>query len=374
MRNNRIFNLLFIVVNFLAFFSYAADFQVEGLETEFQFLEMGNLTPLVEPKLVEPFDKSKITTLAVAVRLKESQVHFFGGHRVYVGTGNGFAKETITHNGRILDSRSIKSQEDIDIPMIFLDGDKVSFLFEKSENGSDQYGKMNKQQALLRQKRKVISKMETNPKETIYMEISPISDDFIHLIGDITKINRLPEGLKVSKIIVEYLGDDLFAKKDFDTFDWSFLKNLRNLLSKGGTILFEMRADTYTRQDKAPVLEELTEELKKAKWAVEEYIRQWSSLGCADEEGIRGLLQHKRNVKILKLNRSFTDQEIDLIFGHLHPEDSLPDPSIKISEILENKFRENGFNRVSSSFNFAHNRQHIPTRFYNTVVIEAYRD
>lgn len=381
MRINFVFGLLATCICLAVSPSFAMDPPLEGLDAK-----KIPLVLQVTPTVLMGYDRNKITTLAVGVRLIESQIHFFGGERVYNGTHDGFGRATINFKGESLSDRDKKNGLDKDIPQIILNDERqVVYTFQENGPTKPYLRTTDKQQALLRQNRQFNSFfcMETHPKETIYLDLHPIPRcgeghgttdlDYVHLAGDIQKINCLPEGQKVNKIVIEYLGDDLYGYKDFEMLDWNWLKNLHGLLNREGQVLFEMRADGKTAQDKAPALDELSPELEKAKTFIESMVSMAHSSKSIAQVHYEYLQHFRTNPYIVKkaaLNRKLTHAETDLIAAHLGSATNLPKPHVKITGILKEKFKKSGFNTDYDSI-FVEKHTRMPTRFYDTVIIKA---
>lgn len=210
----------------------------------------------IEPEILMPYDPSAIKTLAIGVGRIESQRQFFGGN-CYMGRGQIPGNALVTWKGEILTNNP--SKHDIyhlyKIPDISLDHNQeiiYSFINDKGLNITH-----NKQAVLDWQGRAVKSAMETDPKTTLYLDLCPPplfsfpgEEDTLHLRGDIFKITHLPNNLKVERILIQYLGDYVFGRVDFNTLDWQWLNSLHTLLKKPGNVLFEMRVSLLTKQDK----------------------------------------------------------------------------------------------------------------------------
>lgn len=320
-----------------------------------------------QPKILAPLP-TVVRSLVVGSGLLGSQRHFFGGNS-FVGMRSSF----VDPNGYILEDPTKENLERYKIPELELNN--VNELLYRFPDG---FTTNSREEAISHQNRKADSPMDTDPATTVYMDIlnlashhSPFGKDFNHLQGDILKIKSLPNNIKVDKIVIEYLGDDLYRGKDLTLFDWSWLGNLHNMLSREGRIYFEMRADKCMRQEK-PKKPELTTELAN----VVQNIKRMGDFDYFGRPGIESMLQMG---EFTTRKETLTPEEIKDVLDHLfEPEPSRPDHE-KILEVLKENFVSFGFNSEGIFCPASHDlssrlgrSSHIPNRFYHTVRIEAW--
>lgn len=328
-------------------------------------------------KISRKFDPEKINTLVVGAGILGSERHFFGS---YCQMG-GYRKEYVTASGHILDETQKKDKHLYKIPRLILDPlNIVHYHFE------DGFSFQNKNEALDYQNRKIMSPMEVYPENTLYLDLSDNNmldpytyqrNDYIHLKGDVFALKELPFDLKVDKIVIEYLGDSLFAGKDFENLDWTWLRNLQGVLNSNGKVFFEMRADSLTSQDAEIVKEPLSDKLKdvannihsvmkssytkKTRLNFEGMYRYVSEFGCDFDSEVGS-----------EFLEDLSEEEFKMLMDHIFP--VAVDHGITILEILRKKFEANGFSCVSTKsfpINVRNKQLHIPNRYYSTVRVEA---
>ena len=175
------------------------------------------------PLIQNPFDEDA-SVLVVGCNLIESQKQFFGGN-VYSGN---LQTRWVSPDGTILQNRS-------DIPEIDYDGNDLRYRFPSSSDI------LSREQALKKQNRTVKSPFETDPSDTIYLNlVNPAPYDYAHLTGNIFDITSLPNNKRVHKILIQYLGDSVLGS-NFSFFKWNWIKNLENMLFSGGLVFIEIR-------------------------------------------------------------------------------------------------------------------------------------
>ena len=299
---------------------------------------------VIMPVIKIPYQPEDKDTLLVAGSIGESQQHFFD--------------KTV----------SVKVKADGTVSYIFPD-------FQTTD----------KSEALKYARRKVISPFEVDPAKTIYLNIAYYSamghaDHLFHLDGSIFKITHLPHHQKVSKILIEYLGDPIYSAsdkygKDFQDLDWSWIRNLHNMLEKGGTVYFEMRADEKIRQKELEKqhksdssLPILTDELQEIAENLIFLREEQKNSECPLAKGFLSKILLKPNAYS---QRALKKSEIDQVLSHVFDDSNLPPaPQKAIQRFVVEKFTEYGFLATAVSFG-AHNSFHIPDRFYDVVRIEA---
>ncbi|MDP1723520.1 MAG: hypothetical protein Q8L85_02320 [Alphaproteobacteria bacterium] len=315
-------------------------------------------------KISRKFDPEKINTLVIGAGILGSEAHFFGS----CCQMGDYRKEYVTSNGEILTEREKKNKHIYKIPRLILDPlNIVHYHFE------DGFSFQNKKEALDYQRRNITSPMEVYPENTLFLDVNdrmrdPYTyevNDYVHLKGDVFTLNELPFGLKVDKIVIEYLGDCLFAGKDFENLDWTWLRNLFGVLNPNGKVFFEMRADSLTSQDAKIVKEPLSDKLE----AVESSIAWLVSSPLGKKN--RAYFEH-----MYKCGSEFfedlSEEEFTILMDYIFP--VVVNHSTKILKILREKFEINGFSCVSTK-SFPRGsmciKWHIPNRYYSTVRIEA---
>jgi hypothetical protein len=347
-----------------------------------------SLEEKIEPVILMPYDKSKITTLHAGTYILDSQIYHFGGNYATYVCKKGYCglwgDTMVNHLGQVLTSRDNTR----DIPSIELRPDyQVKYKFDSNGHGKPALFTVNKQEALLRQGRTVTSIMESDPQVTIYLNKHTHHKDFIHVKGDIKKITALPDGIKVNKIIISYLDDwSFWGNIDLNNADWGWLKNLHGLLNPGGQVVLEMRDDKESDQRRyaLPKFNRLL--LDNAKDAVFQYLfidkKNRKIRDNATPDLMLTQADHAKHE--LGLHTALSEEEAHAVIGHVNHWLYMNNFSNRykvngkevfygedVSEIVKRKFRDHGFNEVSSQFVPKHTLN--PMSLYDMCIIVASR-
>lgn len=319
-------------------------------------------------KIISTFNPKTINTLVIGSGILGSERHFFGS---FCQQGD-FNKNYVTSNGQVIDWREQGILEKYKIPTLHFDqlNNIIHYHFENNINFN------NKEEALFYQQRRIISPMEVDPQHTLFLDINSVFFDYddgkfydyVHLKGNAFDLNELPFSIKVDKIIIEYLGDCLYANQNFEKLDWLWLQNLHNILAPNGTIYFEMRADSLTSQDPKIEKASLSEKLFDIACDIEDLIhppRPFKPWRKADFE------RHKKgqSPQYKQYFNETTDEEFQILMDYKFP--TVADPVLNIKKTLHDKFEENSFACNQIKYFKKHSFHHVPDRYYDIVRIEA---
>lgn len=320
-------------------------------------------------KIVNTFDPTKITTLVVGAGILGSERHFFGSTNIHMGI---LGKGHVTKEGKFFDKDRLECINHHQIPELKFDSLNNIVLYNFLDIHGDVIVFKNKKEALQYQNRNIISPMEVDPEYTLFLDINDVImdpyigqiNDYIHLKGSVFDLARLPFGIKVNKIVVEYLGDDLYEGKNFEVFDWTWMRNFQYVINPNGKVFFEMRIGMQTSQD--PKIEKviLSKDLDTLALNLSCQFKPW--------EDVLFDCYYRINKNTMPALLNLTDEDLQALKSNLFP--IVVDPAIKIAEILKEKFKSNGFLCLSIKDCPRQSINHIPNRFYRCLRFEMVQE
>ncbi|MDP1723164.1 MAG: hypothetical protein Q8L85_00480 [Alphaproteobacteria bacterium] len=298
-------------------------------------------------KIVNTFDPSKITTLVVGAGILGSEGHFFGS-RSFLGGGT---VEYVSSQGELYSENPNKKLHEYIIPDLRYDSlnNKVSYKFNDVNNNIIKFS--NKKDALSYQNRNIISPIEVDPENTLYLDID--TDCIVHLKGSVFDLIELPFSIKVDKIVIEYLGDRLYKNKDFNKINWNWLHQLHGIMNDGCKIYYEMRNECL----------EYLHDIKPFSSRLMKYIPMFKAIIRSPEDATSKRFQFIRD-QDFRFSQ-LKDEDFECLTDYVYPM-----RGAKQNDIVQ-KFIDNGFDYLSYNFFEKYSVSHIPNRFYNTIRIEV---